>query len=307
MSRDYAHEEWIPWYTRDTAGWMELSLAARGAAEGIARKMGRDGDEIPLGSRGLRGLARVLACSWEELEPALQELLRPGPDGEPPRLVHDVERCVLRDPEASNRRRPTSTERVRSLRGRRQANAVGEPAFPVASETRETVSSVSSCSETGATVPSPSDLISSDLISEKIPEEIPFARARAEPPEPRFSAGTTQVEALDRFTAAVGAATGRAFRLSRAPYHGQDLCAALNAHAPPGSLASALSWLEEQIRAWVAATDPKRAGGYAPSKLLDWLNAGRPDHRERPKSIAEITKQPFDPDAPWIKLGETGS
>lgn len=171
MSRDYAHEDWIPWYTRDTAGWLELSLAARGAAEGIARKMGRDRDELHLGSRGLRGLARMLGCSWEELEPALAELLAPGPDGEPPRLVHDRERGVLRDPDATARRRPTSTARVRSHRAKS-----GPPSAPQ-TETRETVSSVSSCSETGSGVPSLSDLdLRSDLRGE--PERGP------DPPAP---------------------------------------------------------------------------------------------------------------------------
>lgn len=173
MSRDYAHEEWIPWYTRATAGWMDLSLAARGVAVGLAMAMGRDGTEIPLGSRGLRGLARTLACPWEDLEPALQELLSPGPDGEPPRLVFDAERRVLRDPEAQARRRPTSTARVNASRSRKRAESSDD-------ETHATVSSVSPPSETHATVSS--DLISSDLISpEKIPEEIPSARPRARP------------------------------------------------------------------------------------------------------------------------------
>lgn len=165
MSRDYTHEDWIPWYVRDSAGWLELSLAARGAAEGIARKMGRDKEELPLGSRGLRGLSRTLGCKWEELEPALDELLRPGPDGEPPRLVYDRDRNSLRDPGATHRRRPTSTKRVQSLRQRRETET---------DETRETVPPVSPHPETGVTVPS--NLFSSDLKSSEIPEEIPSPR-----------------------------------------------------------------------------------------------------------------------------------
>ncbi len=172
-ARDYTHDDWIPWYVRDSASWLELSLAARGAAEGIARKMGRSKEELHLGSRGLLGLARTLGCTWEELEPALQELMRHGPNGETPRLIYDRERNSLRDPDAERRRRPTSTKRVQSHRAKRDGTH--------SAETHETVSPVSTQQETGACVPSL--LISSDLISDpKIPEEIPSARE--EPTDP---------------------------------------------------------------------------------------------------------------------------
>lgn len=297
MSRDYAHEEWIPWYTSDSAGWLELSLAARGAAEGIARKMGRDRDELPLGSRGIKALAALLGRPWEEVEPAILELLAPGPDGEPPRLVYDATTRVLRDPQATHRRRPTSTKRVQSHRGKARV-ASQEPA-----ETRVTVSPVSSCSETGRPVSSPSTLISSDLISlgrDPEPDRSPTPR--------RFATGTAHaVEALTVYVAAVKAITGKPFTLPRAPFHASDLCDLLNEYAPPGTAFEALDWLEATIAAWVKASDRKYAGGWAPSKLLAWLNADRPDRAERPKSAAEITKQPFDENAPWMKLPETGS
>jgi hypothetical protein len=297
LSRDYRHEDWIPWYTEDSPGWLELSLAARGAAEGIARKMGRDRDELHLGSRGLRGLAILLHCRWEDLEPALAELLSPGPHGEPPRLVYDPERQVIHDPEAADRRRPTSTGRVRAHR----ASKSNPPPPPVSEthETDETVSPVSSGSETGASVPSPSrsNSGSSDLGSD-LPDRSPTP--------PRFASGPTGQDALEAYEQAVADATGKYFRLTRAPYHRQDLCVALNAHAPPGSLADALAWLRATVAAWVRATEPKYAGGWTPSKFNDWLNADRPDRRER-KSAAEVTRQPFDPEAPWMKLGDTGS
>jgi hypothetical protein len=79
----------------------------------------------------------------------------------------------------------------------------------------------------------------------------------------------------------------------------------MNTHGPTESVVAKISWLRSTVAAWVIAADPKYVGGWAPSKLLDWLNAGRPD-RER-KSGAEVTKQPFDPEAPWMKLGDTGS
>jgi len=111
--------DWIPWYVDDSAGWLELSLAARGAAEGIARKMGPRRGELRLGSRGLRGLALLLGCSWEELEPALAELL----SGPHPRLVLSEDQRVLIDPDHESRRRPTSADRVRRHRAKRAGDA----------------------------------------------------------------------------------------------------------------------------------------------------------------------------------------
>lgn len=84
---------WIPWYCEDSPGWLELSLAARGAAEGIARKMGPHRGELHLGPRGLRGLAVLLRCSWAELEPALAELT----EGPHPRLVVSEDQRVIID------------------------------------------------------------------------------------------------------------------------------------------------------------------------------------------------------------------
>ncbi len=120
MTKERDRGEWIPWYTDDSPGWLELSLAARGAAEGIARKMGRHRSVLHLGSRGLRGLAVLLRCRWEELEPALAELLAPGPNGEAPRLIVDESQSILIDPGHESRQRKTSTERVREFRGRRR-------------------------------------------------------------------------------------------------------------------------------------------------------------------------------------------
>ncbi len=158
--------DWIPWYTDDSPGWLELSLAARGAAEGIARKMGRNRGELHLGSRGLRGLAILLRCTWEELEPALAELLAPGPNGEPPRLVCDEEQRILIDPDHESRKRPTSAERVRKHRAKAALPSQTSPS-PEADVTHVTVTGVTSDlkrTETGGNVTSP--LLSSDLISE---------------------------------------------------------------------------------------------------------------------------------------------
>lgn len=125
--------DWIPWYVDDSPGWLDLSLAARGAAEGIARKMGRRSGELHLGARGLRGLTALLRCSWEELEPALAELLG-GP--EPRFLVTENERLLI-DPQHSERRRETSRERTAKYRARKAAEASPLPAPSPEEEIRQ--------------------------------------------------------------------------------------------------------------------------------------------------------------------------
>lgn len=129
-------------------------------------------------------------------------------------------------------------------------------------------------------------------------------------PSETFAAGTAGAEtALAVFGESVSEATGQAFALGRAPWHGRDICELLNKHGPPGPKPQRLSWLRGAVAGWVRSTDPGVVGGCTPTKLLDWLNAGKPDRRGR-KPAAEITKQPFDENAPWIRdntFGDTGS
>lgn len=109
---DWASSEWMPWYKPDTAGWLELSLAARGAMAEVARKLDKSG-QLHLGRRGLRALATLLRLKWDgELEPAVIELIADG------RLTWDLQSGILSDPEFEQRRRPSSTERMRELRSR---------------------------------------------------------------------------------------------------------------------------------------------------------------------------------------------
>lgn len=118
--------DWIPWYVDDSPGWLALSLAARGAAEGIARKMGRRSGELHLGAHGLRGLAVLLRCSWEELEPALAELLG-GPE---PRFVVTEDQRLLIDPQHEERKRETSRERTQRWRDKKAATSSAPPPAP---------------------------------------------------------------------------------------------------------------------------------------------------------------------------------
>lgn len=79
------------WRRRRTARWQALSLSARGAVEGIVAASDERG-ELQLPPDGLQALASVLGRPWEEVEPAIAEVLRVG------KLVFDRERMVIVDP-----------------------------------------------------------------------------------------------------------------------------------------------------------------------------------------------------------------
>lgn len=100
-----------------------------------------------------------------------------------------------------------------------------------------------------------------------------------------FETGTAAAtEARATFEASVATSLSKPYVLPRAPHHTTDLCDALNAHAPKGSLGDALAWLTPTVADWIAASDPRYSSGWAPKSLLSWLNAGRPkklaEHRE---------------------------
>lgn len=123
----------------------------------------------------------------------------------------------------------------------------------------------------------------------------------------RWQVGTAGSQrARNVFEDAVTVATGGTFALSTAPFHDRDLCLVLNKHGPKGlPPETVLAWLGDTVQAWVDATAETEER--KPGRLNDWLNAKRPNRRVGPPARgAEITKQPFDPDAPWMKL-ETGS
>lgn len=110
-------DDFIPWYKHDTAGWLRLSLAARGAMAEIARKLNRKG-ELRL-SGGLPDLAFLLRLEWDsELAPAVAELVAAG------RIEWDGSRFLLRDPEFEVRKRKGSAERMADKRARERATSV---------------------------------------------------------------------------------------------------------------------------------------------------------------------------------------
>ncbi len=128
-----------------------------------------------------------------------------------------------------------------------------------------------------------------------------------EPEDRKFEVGTAgAVEARACYVDAMSAATSRRYALPRSQNNDRDLCDLLNAHGPP-SKRVALAWLVKVAAEWVNAADATYTCGWSPSKLLAWLNAGRPDKRSKGAKGAEVTKQPFDPEASWMKVGDTGS
>lgn len=262
--------DWIPWYLADSASWLELSLAARGAAEGIARKMGRTSGELHLGSRGLRGLALLLGCSWEELEPAITELL----SGPHPRLVLSEDQRVLIDPDHASRKRPTSAERVRRHRARR---ADGDAC---------NVTGVTSVTETVTRVPS--RLVSSDL---SLGSDL---SGRSEDPQ-QVTAREPDVPPAN----APPSVSPPAEELPDAP-PAWWLGAVATAEQTTGRTLDQVParWLEyraaRERKGWKPS--PRDAVGWVAAVLS--ADAGRARSRARGP---ELTRQPVDESAPWFR------
>ncbi len=110
-ARDREHDKWIPWYVDDSPGWLELTLAARGAMEGIARKLNDKTGKLHL-RRGLPSLAILLHVTWAELEPAIAELIAKG------KVEWDGSTFTLFDPDYIERKRRNSADRMAEKRAR---------------------------------------------------------------------------------------------------------------------------------------------------------------------------------------------
>jgi hypothetical protein len=205
MSR-YDDEPFMLWFTRPTATWLELSAEARGVAISIAMTMATGQSGSLTLRKGLPSLARVVQIPWEKLEPALSELIAAG------KLEWDGSRFVLFDPEYADRKRKSSADRMRDKRSKDAAKAAPAPDSPPPSSPRprdasdaRDVTSVTAVTDPPCDVSdAPSNLISSDLISDQIPEEIPSARARPAPsapdpqgPEPEWWAGVLTTIGMD--------------------------------------------------------------------------------------------------------------
>lgn len=153
MSRDREHDKWIPWYVDDTPAWRKLSLSARGAMEGIARKLNDKTGKLYLRRGGLPSLAELLGCRWEELEPAIGELFGQH------RVEWDGSTFCLSDPEYLERRRRTSADRMRAKRQRDACDACDAcDASDVTPVTPVTVTPVTAVLVSSSLVSSGSDL-----------------------------------------------------------------------------------------------------------------------------------------------------
>jgi len=128
VKRSYDEERYLPWYRRPTPTWLELSIAARGVLVSVAMEL-NDATGTLFLRRGLSSLATMLRVSLAELEPALAELLEAG------KLKWDPDSQTLSDPEYLDRKRPTSTERVRKHRSRNAGNVTSVSDPPCNGET----------------------------------------------------------------------------------------------------------------------------------------------------------------------------
>ncbi len=186
MSRDYEHERFRPWYLPDTAGWLTLSLGARGVVAELLRKFD---DRGQLRLKRLADLAILLRLRWEgELEPAVRELLEAG------RVTWDEATGVLYDPDFAERMRQGSAARMARKR-RRDSTPPPSEVVPVADVTPVTDVTASDASDGSGACDVTSTLLSSSLISSdlKDPEIQDSARARGSMPPPWAA---TAVDAL---------------------------------------------------------------------------------------------------------------
>jgi hypothetical protein len=244
-ARSYDTEEYLPWYRQPTPTWLELSAAARGVLVSVAMTLNHRTGEVHL-RKGLSSLATLLRLPWEELEPALAELLAAG------KLEWDGSRFVLRDPEYLGRQRPrakTGAERTRMWR-ERSANDV---------------TSRDACDE------KPSRDVCDDKRSDQIRSDPP------NPPERRLSAGTPlAVEVVEAYQTAISSETGNPCALS-GPGPRNDLLTAAEAHAPKGDAQAILDWVCREAIAWVRQHRGREnfTGNWAPRHFLGWLNGGK--------------------------------
>lgn len=243
-ARSYDDEEYLPWYRQPTPTWLELSAAARGVLVSVAMTLNHRTGEVHL-RKGLPSLATLLRLPWEDLEPALSELLATG------KLEWDGARFVLRDPEYLGRQRPrpkTAAERMRDLRARRSRD------------------------ESDASY----ERSSRDECDDKRSDQI-----RSDPPKPpsdrHVSAGTAlAVEVVEAYRDAITSETKIPCALS-GPGPRSDLLAAVEAHAPKGNAQAILDWVSREAIAWVRQHRGREqfTGGWSPKHFLNWLNGGR--------------------------------
>jgi len=122
------------------------------------------------------------------------------------------------------------------------------------------------------------------------PTPTPGGEVKRDPPERRFSTGTSGFAAKAAYETAMAKATGRPFGFPARTIG--DLCELLNEHARDElTRAAALLWLERALAEWVAKADPKYTAGWSPPRLNAWLNEGRPSANGRRESPPDPTTQ----------------
>lgn len=257
----YDDEEFLPWYRRPTVGWLELSAAARGVLVSISMELNPKNGTLVL-RRGLPSLAVLLRLPWETIEPAVAELIATE------KLSWNGSTFTLSDPEYLARKRPTSTQRVQKLRRAQREAAAND--------------SGNSCNAGNVTPVSATQRRGEEKREDPSPAEKGGERASAQAPSP---VGPKRVLREDEPFTDKRAAYVETVRMNSGavldgPRVWRDF---VNDRIAKTLLFASAAAVDADWRKWV-----DRQVDFAAEK------------RQRARG-ADLTKQPYDPDAPWLK------
>lgn len=111
-------------------------------------------------------------------------------------------------------------------------------------------------------------------------------------------------EAWQAWRRGVSRATGKPVS-GLGPLDKPPLVELANAHAGGLRGEALMAWITETAATFVASNEARY--GYTTKRCAAWLDAGRPARAAPARRGAEVTKQPYDPDAPWLQLPEVGT
>lgn len=183
---DYENEPWMKVYKRDTAGWADLDIFARGISLELGRHLDAKG-ELPLGRKGLPAVASTLRTSWPRIEEFILELLADG------RLVHDEERQVLIDPQHAERQRARANAATRK-RMERERKKPSRDVTRSHARSRD-VTNRSDQKRSDQTLPSGEDARAPEDASQVPPEITPEPELEPEEVVPRLDVAVAELDA----------------------------------------------------------------------------------------------------------------
>lgn len=264
----YEDENWIKIYTRDTPSWLALSWQARGLSLELARKFPKTTGELSLGRKGLEAIAVLVRAQWAEIAPVVQELIDDG------RLVYDPARQVIIDPQHVARQTAVASDVIRKRMQRERER------LPLA-ESR--------------------DVTPGHAESPKKEEKEKKEEKREIPPLPPVAPPVGGLEPDEGEEVTQVRKRGTRLPENWTPSDKTQAWARAQGIADP------LGPLDEFRDFWGAlpgARGVKLCWEKTYKNRLRQVGM-RPAGRSAARG-AEITKQPYDPEAPWMKLPEVG-